>query len=532
MKKVKIKKALIFAIILSSFSIYVTPNQARSSEQAALSGFVEFGLNIILQSLVSGLRSILDLRYEEFQIESNNNSVSILELQIKPYPSDPLFNSGQLKNCSASVGTITLLGNDYMNFNTSELGVEIVDFKLSNLCLNLQQRGILASLGVSSLSIPYATLNIKYKFPTSSAKMLANLEIEGVGNVMSTIDVPYLAIGSNYNPVQVWVSNAMITLTNDGIWENASQTLPEEFFDPKFSGHLISEMFLEVVLSEIISNEKIKEDILSQFNIAWSDFINEPNSFSINLQSQNKFGTYINENIEDVDAFLQAFEIKIFAGQTMMRKKVGNKDLLSIKNLDFQNWSAKKKLNVGLQLLSGVGIPKNSKNGLLLIQDAAKNGNSEAANIFISEMEKEDLETAYYFAQDVIAKFDLGAGKTLNRLERKMTLQKILHFQSSVPEDRLNSQMVLEQLSSEKKSLSYYHAQGTPRSYSNAYYWSAISKATGSTIASRIMSEIENKSRSRTQTEKTVWTDMLGEIQNKALLDWSAHVLADNILKD
>ncbi|MCG6901786.1 MAG: hypothetical protein LJE68_03810, partial [Rhodobacter sp.] len=188
---------------------------------------------------------------------------------------------------------------------------------------------------------------------------------------------------------------------------------------------------------------------------------------------------------------------------------------------DAAQLSIEDRKRLGIALVTGVGAPRNSAVGTMLLGDLARGGDGDAAAAMAGALEHRAPEDAYRWALLAGRANEAGATAMLDRLERSLPFARVLELQNDVSGGDTHPSGALNRVSSIRDEASMrLSGRGQARSYQIAAMWAMIGAAAGDPEAADILGDIDERVRLGGDSAREAWAAAESSASQQATSAW------------
>ena len=320
-------------------------------------------------------------------------------------------------------------------------------------------------------------------------------------------------------PILARLNEAYIKIDNNGLWENLSGQIPDVVAESKLAGLAASQAIYQGLDGNV--SQKVEENIAQQVQDAVNIFVKEPGSLLLTTNIQENSNILLDGDFfADFDQAFEALNPTIKANGSVKHFAFDIEDVKNILAGNFAQLDNNKLTEYASAFYFGDGLPKSDKIAREIIgflqSDRAYDGSAILLEIYF----KQGLyEEAYLEAQRLSANSKLDVVSYFNKIEKELSLTKIISLQDSASYLDVKNQSQSSKSAYELSSR-YLSGSGTIKSYLKSYFWALVALSKGDDRAQLIVEKIEKLSNKLNAEDGQNWAAELARVQNNALEYW------------
>ena len=473
--------------------------------------FLEYGL--------SAARSILDLKYDEMLIDLRQETVEVSNLELMP-----IFDWDDNFSCKISIPRLSLfstpsdassLSQDASSFN---LTLTVFDLSAPLSCLPMQLRMAFMSTGRENINFSTIKFSLNYDFPSSGLNFAAVARMPDIAGIELYTNLSYVSFDSgvlsgDQTPV-LYLESASATFENFGLWKTLSKIIPTKYMVSETGPEVLADDLRGALATEIKLGvlEKTTDSLIP----AWRQFLDEPEIITLHSSIPENKSVFVNIN-SDLNGFYEAFS-PVFSHSKVTKETTVLTSVINQVLDEDPSISVKQKVDVGLALIRGTGIPRNIQLGWKILKNLPPKDLMPHAAEVSKALVPLDPVLAYQTALIAGKENQPGAMGLLSQLEVQLGVSQALDLQEPLADPRIRQKTnTLSQQEMRQIARQLFQGMGQKRSYLNSLYFANICGAQGDIecreIATRIMTKILADSDWATETK-------IREVEDAALSDW------------
>lgn len=447
-------------------------------------------LTRVVQTAIAALRSQMDITYGGIAVAPLTGTVTLTELRLWPAPPWDQDGSCQVDIARLTIRTAAVDEPDLMRLRLQGSGVTATP-----ACLPPEARGGLGMLGIDTVSVNRATMDVDYTLSSASADLRAYLAADRLAAVSLGAQLDYLAMDARTDPDKpmpvAYLSEARLTVENLGLWDKVKPLIPPPLTDPASGGATLRSMVAAQMPPQMAGTA---DGFLDSLASTWQAFLTKPEVLVVETGFDASAPMFL-----DPDAFQQGPEAVFGLLQPVVASRAAPvRALLPVALLGKapEALSEDEKLQLGVALASGLGAPRDLAGAEALLAPLAEAGNAAAAGALAAAFEARDPARAYGLALTAAAAGDTGAGSLLDRLEGTLPFADVLAAQSKLTEGAEQPVAALADLAAVRaEATARLTGRGRTRSYADAAVFAMIGAAAGDAESADILQEIDEKVR-------------------------------------
>ncbi len=432
-------------------------------------------------------RTQVDLTFEDISTNLRSNRTTISNLRM--WPATPWHGRG---TCQVSIERVTINGQAFDNLDNATVKIDAFDAAVTPDCLPPELRAGLERLELEDLSLPSISIHVGYHIPSSRAKVSILASVTDVVEATAAADFDYVSIrtpsgrGDPY-PIAA-LSKASVELHNLGGWKAVSQILPPAFTQEDSAAAAV-ETVLRTAFAELNRNSYdlrseelsvLQLALISSMTTAWTEFLRSPKLLVLETNIAADRPVFLNfrayeENpswiVRDLNPVMRAAMSPV--------PKVPSRDAIdAVLSGAWRDLPDEERLNIGLALARGDGVPRNRALASDILEEFAGDGNAEAAAAIAEVLEAVDPETAYFWSLHAGASGASGATSRLDRLEGVLSLPTVLRLQSQFADSATDeAELPTSIVGIRARARDHLTGIGAHRDYQAALTWASVGAA-------------------------------------------------------
>lgn len=484
--------------------------------------FVKYG--------ISALRSLVDLTYKGVSIDLSRGTMEFADVQISP-----LLDWDEELNCKIKIPRISIDGPPFGYSDTYHSTLSIFDLSAPLSCLPFESRLAYMALGQNEINLSALVFGFDYNFPSSSMEITLAAEIPGLGGINGNLDLSYVSFDSgllsNLDPTPViYLRSGYLNIENGGGWESIKELLPAKYVKLADAPEIIAND-LSAILFQLVNDPASYSQEIAYLNkslkYAWKGFLHNPDRLVIKTTFNPKNPIFMDFGQIQIEELIPKLQLRFSNDLGDPNQKISTDSLEAIISGQTEIPNSKK-LEIGIALLTGNGVPENRSLAIKVLKDLPESAMVNYAGKLAHSMVNADPNQAYKWA---ITAGSLGDGSVMNlmyELEEKIGLEEVLDIQPTLNRSEIEVIFAgnVTALQIKHKARKSFLGLGNPKSYLNALYWASICAA----AADKECGGIEKKVRKRLESEAN-WsvTATLKKVSDTALADWISFRLAEKL---
>lgn len=503
----------------------------------------------VVQIGIGALRRETELQYDHILPDPVAGEVAITG--VLAWPDVPWEGDG----CTLSADRVTISTAEPASWDKVKLRLDIIGGSASPGCLAPAARDALAQAGIDKIEIAQGSVDVDYTVSSAEAKVRLHLDSPGFALVDGQAHFSYLAAnatpGDTADPVAAYLTDASLTLVNQGGWDKVKALLPDQMQDPALAGAAVTAALTDALQGANASaaaagadpGDGTDDENTAPAPAPDASLSDEQKSFVTQAGRQvTRFMTDQDQIVLETD--LPDSEVRITstffddprAAFRDLRPTVvahaGSKPPL-IEAAMMQkalavdgDTPADTRLAVGTALITGRGAPKSVAKGRAILEPLAQAGDTAAALQLARALQDDDPKTAYHDALLAAAGGEDGAMALVDGLEEKLDTPTVLAVQgglsdiSSLPDAPFASVAALR-----AEALARMSGEAEPRSYALAWFWAALAAAAGDPAGTDLRDGIDRRMRLHGAAAEAAWAEARAPVEDAALHEWVARDL-------
>ena len=478
-------------------------------------------LGAIIQYGVFAVRTQMDFTYGGLSVDPVENRATLYDVVMQSAVN-------QRGVCRIGIDRVSLKGSPWSELTAIRIGVEIVGLDISSECNPPDIEPALNVLNLRAITVPRASIDLRYDLPSGRAEIVATSALEDVGAVTLEAKFDYLAAGPGWpnrgDPVPVaYLSSARLQVENGGIWDRVSRLIPSEFTAPVTGPTRVGEI-LRGQRSQFVARSDSKE-VLDGYDAFVASVVGTMAQFlstPVKLVVETGF-----EPAKPVRLDFAGYERSperlfgdlrpVVSVRPLAVSRVAPLDLLNAALNGDIALTEEETRGIGLALLTGEGAPRNSEKGIDVLSRLSADANGESMLAVAKVLAAENPERAYPYALQSCRAGAPGASALLDEIEPRLAAQKLFDLQDGL--DDVTKDVPATLIAMRELAAGYFDGRAG-RSYVLASYWARLASAAGDTASTYLLDDIAD--RMRALGASSDWQQQEALVADRALHDWVA----------
>lgn len=493
-----------------------------AAQDSARPGFwdlitVEHVSTALMHSALSWARLLADVRYDQMSVDPVAMRATLTGVQIEPLIPDIPHGT-----CRITAARITINGGPLDRIDAGRMRIAADGLGVDAGCFPTEGANMLRALGFPRLTAPWAEIDLRYDYASGGATVRLSTDFDRLASLNLSADLDYVSyridFGTEEPVLAADLTHAELTLRDLGGWSLAQNFLPPELKQPGALGPVI-----EGAVTQAIAEANGAEVPASAPQGAFAARAGQI-AAGFGPGAQVVLSTGIasppfrldEKTTAEFRRFFDALNPQLDPSAPALRSALPVADLQAVLNAEEPPADG---LAIGRALVTGIGAPRNTAQGVRLLAPLAQAGNAEASQLIGGALEHSQPETAYAHALHAAAAGQPGALALLDRIERNLPYDQVIEAQNALmagPEAALYDDLA----GMRAAARGFLTGTGRPRSWRAAYYWASMAAAAGDASGAALRDEIAETLRLRGDT--TAWAVEAESLENGVLRDWIA----------
>jgi hypothetical protein len=425
---------------------------------------------------VSALRTVVDTTYGEIAVDLASGKVEISDLEFRP---DFVWDADG--SCLIKVPRATLSGQPLEDVSSYSAHLDLYNLSAPLSCLPMEARIPYMSTGKKMLDLPIISMGFDYDFPSGGmvAKLIARSP--GIVGLEIDADLSYVSVnsgaltGARPKPV-VFLRSASVVVENLGVWESVRELAPKRFVHPDTGAAAV----VEAVNGDnrLALVDGAADEMIESFGRAWTSFLAKPQKLVVETGLDTNKPVLIDGRY-DLAAFVRAFSPRFDNRHKRTENRIASTLVKSVLTGD-KNVTDEQRALVGLAMLTGDGVPKNTGLGLKIVDTLPEDLAKRHAVVIARNLQTTDRQGAYKWALVAGALNQKGAMSLMLALEQALSFDTVLTLQREGAEDLSYSLSGTSNVADIRDNArSAFLGLGRKKDYYGAIYWATICAAAG-----------------------------------------------------
>ncbi|MDB2529271.1 hypothetical protein N9X46_00875 [Paracoccaceae bacterium] len=513
----KMPNVIILMSIITIFTVTSNVSHASSIRNITAKEILNLSVNRLVEAAASVARNYAEITYDAASLDNNLGSITISEIFVK------LMDKNLPDGCVFRVGAL-----NFSNVRQSMTDIDIVnigleDVWISQLCMPFEWRAFTSMLGVRDIEIPFVQIVLKHQFENAQTSIIVRSGAAEVAYAALDVQFDYFSFNTEHYgglPINARLSNINLQIDNRGFWEDLSMLLPPEFSDPNLAGIAVRELVDEFAY---LLPRVIYQDFADQIEVAMSNFVANPFSFSISSNIKKASGLVLSsESFMDPETIITDLNLELSSGNSLKDKKITREMISDILSGNFVNYDDAVLLTLGEAFLTGRLVPKNYDAAVLLLSYLKDNGIPHAEPLLINAyIQQEKYENAYEATQSLASSGNYESRALFSAIEKNIPLEKVLELQHTSLYLLADPYDVFSQDFYEISD-GFLTGHRSMKSYQLSYFWALLALASGDERADTIVVQLEMLQNKLYGKAKEDWIASVNEAQSRALAYWQS----------
>lgn len=462
-------------------------------------------------------RVLADIRYQHMTVDPLASRIVLTELEVSP-----LISGGSPDACRITTARTVISGAELGRGTNGRFHIAMDDARVPVGCLPPAGAGFLRGLGLRDIFIPRVEYLLTYDYPTGGALLGVTADLDGLANVEISANLDYVSFRLDFDreePVfAAYLSDAQITVEDNGAWDLARPLLPADLVDPEALGQTLRDAVLST-LSGAGGQPTVPPDQLAFAQAAGraaTRFAKGERLVVLRTDLRDGPVKLDAGTAENPAALFLALQPRLSNTRPAVRNAIAVAELEAALSAETPPENA---LALGRALATGIGAPRDLASALRLLAPVARAGNAEASLLIAEAVGRTRPKQAYAHALRAAAAGLPGALTVMDRIERDLPYTDVIEAQNALltgQEDRVYGDLAaMRQLARD-----YWLGIKRPRSWRAAYYWAAMAAAGGDAGSAALRDEITETLRLR--GDGANWAETAASLDSGVLRDWIA----------
>ena len=507
----------------------------------------------VVQIGIGALRRETELQYDHILPDPVAGEVAVTG--VLAWPDVPWDGDG----CTLSADRVTIRTADPASWDKVRLHLDIIGGSATAGCLAPGPRAMLAQAGIDKIAIAQGSVDLDYTVSSAEAQVRLHLDSPGFALIDGQAHFSYLAANAtpgDPDPVAAYLSDASLTLVNQGGWAKLKTLLPERMQDPAMAGAAVT-----AALTDMLQNanaaaaapapdpgdgsgdgggdgttappdapqdaalDDAQKTFVSQAGRQVARFMAEGDQIVLETDLPDSEVRITSTFFDDPHAVFRDLRPSVVAHAGSTPPLIEAAMMQKALTVDGDT-PDDTRLAVGTALITGRGAPKSVAKGRAILEPLAQAGDTGAALELARALQDDDPVTAYHNALLAAAGGEDGAMALVDGLEERLDTPGVLAVQgglsdiASLPDAPFASVAALR-----AEALARMTGATEPRSYALAWFWASLAAAAGDPAATDLRDGIDRRMRLHGPAAEAAWAAARAPVEDAALHEWVARDL-------
>ena len=483
----------------------------------------------LVQAGIGVLRTKVELQYDHILPDPIAGEVTLTG--VKAWPAVPWDGDG----CILTADRVTIATSEPGDWDQVKLRLNLIGGSATPGCLAPDARDVMTKAGLDSLDLAQGTVEIDYTVSSAKATVRLHLDSPQVALLDGSAHFSYLAAnatpGDTGDTVAAYLTDASLTIVNQGGWERVKNLLPPDMSGPALATGVT------VGLTQVIGEANAAADTtagrtpdqtlteeqktfvlqaghqVARFMTAKDQIVIETTLPDSEVRLTSTFFDDPRAAFHDLRPTVQAHsdaKAPLIEAAMMTRALAGDADT-----------SDDQRLAVGTALITGTGAPKSVEKGRALLEPLAQAGNTQAALTLARALAESDPAAAYHQALVAAAAGEDGATAVLDGLEETLDTGALLDAQGVLAGVSALSDADFASVSALRTAaLARMTGETETRSYPLAWFWASLAAAAGDPAATDLRDSIDRRMHLHGPAADAAWAAARAPMEVAALHEW------------
>ncbi|MEM8728383.1 MAG: hypothetical protein AAGF79_00580 [Pseudomonadota bacterium] len=473
-----------------------------------------------LNLAMTSARAFADIRYQQISFDPIGARLTLLDLDVRP------FLPGMAPDaCVVTAERLALRGQPLDDPGTwrAQIALDAVEVGLG--CLPPPARAVSMGAGLDRITLPRVDMGLHYDYASGGGTMELSADLDRVAAIEVVLEADYISFRvdpARGEPHPALDLNAVhVTLDDRGGWDIAQRLLPPDIQSPDTLQGIVAGAVMQALQEANGTGETgapmtaDQQRFAAQAGAVAKGFAEGNRRVVLATQIARPPFRIDETSTANFPAFFDALSPVVSHRAPQLTRVIPVSDLQAALNSEETPADA---VSLGRALLTGIGAPRNTNQGLTLLAKASREGNGEAAYLVADALAQSDPDTAYGHALRAAGLNYPGGLAVLDRVERATSYDTMMALQSDAtpagPDPALYGSVLQMRLAAR----GFLNGTDRFRSYRAAYYWAAMAAAAGDASGAAMRDDITETMRLRGDAQ--AWAQEAGALDNGVLRDW------------
>lgn len=487
--------------------------------------------NLVNLGLATLRNNVMEVQYDHMSIDVVGARVTLSGLSLRP-----TLVWDRAAQCEITAERATIDMSDLASDPTIGSGsLDMVGLSVSSACLDPDSAEVARALGLRVIEIDHGRLSGHYDNRTGAISAQLSLSVNGfmaldmigTATVVPKFDLVY---GGSFQEPGLRVSEALLTIHDDGGWEKIEALLPSEFRDPE-TIRLVGTEVLTDILGDGAPLGGTGRNFVDNAMDHVVAFVTEPGDITIEADLPPEGVQFNLFEMRTPMDLVRALALEVRAVPSSRSGLIPAADLLAALN-GGADLPVEDRLILARALLTGDGVPRSPSLGYAVLEPMVirEEVSGEAALLAAAALVETAPANAYDLALTAAARGTPGATAMLDRIEELMTTLEVLELQESNriargltdPDELFVAEIGESRDPRDLRSRAIARLTGTgaARDYALAYYLAILAEAAGDVAATSVIADINARFTNRGELVTADWSRTKREIEEAAVEVW------------
>ena len=483
----------------------------------------------LVQAGIGVLRTKVELQYDHILPDPIAGEVTLTG--VKAWPAVPWDGDG----CILTADRVTIATSEPGDWDQVKLRLNLIGGSATPGCLAPDARDVMTKAGLDSLDLAQGTVEIDYTVSSAKATVRLHLDSPQVALLDGSAHFSYLAAnatpGDTGDTVAAYLTDASLTIVNQGGWERVKNLLPPDMSGPALATGVtvgLTQVIGEATAAADTTAGRTPDQTLTEeqktfvlqaghqvarFMTAKDQIVIETTLPDSEVRLTSTFFDDPRAAFHDLRPTVQAHsdaKAPLIEAAMMTRALAGDADT-----------SDDQRLAVGTALITGTGAPKSVEKGRALLEPLAQAGNTQAALTLARALAESDPAAAYHQALVAAAAGEDGATAVLDGLEETLDTGALLDAQGVLAGVSALSDADFASVSALRTAaLARMTGETETRSYPLAWFWASLAAAAGDPAATDLRDSIDRRMHLHGPAADAAWAAARAPMEVAALHEW------------
>ncbi len=511
----------------------------------------------VVQIGIGALRRETELQYDHILPDPVAGEVAITG--VLAWPDVPWDGDG----CTLSADRVTIRTADPASWDKVRLHLDIIGGSATAGCLAPAPRAALAQAGIDKIAIAQGSVDLDYTVSSAEAQVRLHLDSPGFALIDGQAHFSYLAANAtpgDADPVAAYLSDASLTLVNQGGWAKLKPLLPDRMQDPAMAGAAVTAALTDMLQGanaaaaapapdpgdgggdggggtggdgttappdapQDAALDDAQKTFVIQAGRQVARFMAEGDQIVLETDLPDSEVRITSTFFDDPHAVFRDLRPSVVAHAGSTPPLIEAAMMQKALTVDGDT-PDDTRLAVGTALITGRGAPKSVAKGRAILEPLAQAGDTGAALELARALQDDDPVTAYRDALLAAAGGEDGAMALVDGLEERLDTPGVLAVQgglsdiASLPDAPFASVAALR-----AEALARLTGASEPRSYALAWFWASLAAAAGDPAGTDLRDGIDRRMRLHGPAAEAAWAAARAPVEDAALHEWVARDL-------